>query len=586
MKKCPICEAQYAGDMQFCPGDGNKLNVLPVALLYKGQILNTRYVIENALPEEGSWKVYRATEESTKKKFTVKTLPLAEEGEKAYLDLLREHIDKIRQLHHPGLLSVVDSGMVGESFYVVLEYIEGQNLKEIREDKENLSWELLFEAMMQILQSIDFMHRYGILHLGLTPSKILLFLHEGTPQFVKIDPIGRVFLPGSNPPDIYENTVYTAPELSVNMKPEESADIYSLGVIFYEMMAGTLPYLPGLTFYQNVLPEAPSLRRLKPQLKIPRAIEKTILKAIRWLPAERFAKISLWQKALLGKKKIPWLNFFILGGFVGVIALYFLLFVIKPSSVVLPEVAPSVKETKLPHDKLLPTSEESLKAKIDALTNIQKADAKKMCFVPGGNTRVGSLEGDLDEAPIRMVRIASFYIDRTEVTQEQYRLFVESTGHTVPQSWVEGQFPEEKKNHPVVGVTWYDASLYAAWRRQRLPLESEWERAAHAGKGQIWPWGNLFWENLANIHTQALKPVGSYPKGKSPYGVMDLSGNVWEWVQEWYDLEIKKDRIIKGGSYRSWQEQCTTTYRDGFSPESSRNDIGFRCVLEAEKKND
>jgi len=221
-------------------------------------------------------------------------------------------------------------------------------------------------------------------------------------------------------------------------------------------------------------------------------------------------------------------------------------------------------------------------------------DGSEMLFVPAGDFLMGSRDGDPDEAPPRRVTVPAFYIDKFEVTHEQYANFVNATGHRAPIDWPKGVMPPNLAKHPVVNVTFADAEAYAKWAGKRLPTEAEWEKAARGSSGFIYPWGNsptgkkTASGDLAKQHTW---PVGSFPDDQSPFGVMDMAGNVWEWTSSWYDvypgnenLEIefgKKFRVIRGGGAIDYYGAISTRRcadRARSVPYGTYDALGFRCV--------
>lgn len=161
-----------------------------------------------------------------------------------------------------------------------------------------------------------------------------------------------------------------------------------------------------------------------------------------------------------------------------------------------------------------------------------------------------------------------------------------------------------KKDHPIVNVTWQDATAYCEWLskttslRVNLPTEAQWEKAARGKDSRKYPWGNDFDSNRlcltdkSNNSTVGTTAVGSFPSGASPYGVMDMAGNVWQWCRDWYgDLEsgvqnphgpsIGKYRVLRGGSWQNSDRSIfRTSYRFRNSLDTRRNDVGFRIVVE------
>ena len=201
----------------------------------------------------------------------------------------------------------------------------------------------------------------------------------------------------------------------------------------------------------------------------------------------------------------------------------------------------------------------------------------------------------LDEHPEHRVTLPNFFIDRYEITNLQYKRFVEATQSRPPKFWSGGNYLQGQDNFPVTGVNWYEAGHYCRWVGKRLPTEAEWEKAARGTDGREFPWGSEFDPNKANAGTLGhLVPVGSYPKGVSPYGVYDMAGNVWEWVEDWYlpypgseeqnSSFGQKEKVFRGGSYGGSGGHYVlphffrTAYRSSVPPEEAYLDLGFRCA--------
>jgi len=210
-----------------------------------------------------------------------------------------------------------------------------------------------------------------------------------------------------------------------------------------------------------------------------------------------------------------------------------------------------------------------------------------MVYIPGGNMRMGRDGGDEFERPVHSVTVAPFFIDRTELTNAQYQKFIAATGHRVPSNWKDGRFPAGEAGFPVVNVSWEDASACAKWEDKRLPTEAEWEFAARGTEGRLYPWGSDWQSGRANTREGGpgrVLAAGSFPKGASPYGVLDLSGNVWEWTASdltSYDSDsriLAPGKVIRGGAWDVPRERATATYRGVVQPERTYEKTGFRCV--------
>ncbi|MCD6170537.1 MAG: formylglycine-generating enzyme family protein [Candidatus Latescibacteria bacterium] len=237
-----------------------------------------------------------------------------------------------------------------------------------------------------------------------------------------------------------------------------------------------------------------------------------------------------------------------------------------------------------------------------------------MVLVPAGEFIMGSPPGRgyPDEYPQRVVYVNAFYIDKYEVTNRQFKEFIDSTGYVTDaekEGWgwvgksigdsiewkkVEGacwKAPEgpgsdisDRMDCPVVQVSWNDAVAYCHWKGKRLPSETEWEKAARGTEGRIWPWGNTWAPKRCNSREAGLftpVSVGSYPEGSSPYGVMDMAGNVWEWCANRYggaNWPWPEDQAVRGGSCFSTEQHVRAANRDFNPPERRYNHLGFRCA--------
>jgi serine/threonine-protein kinase len=202
------------------------------------------------------------------------------------------------------------------------------------------------------------------------------------------------------------------------------------------------------------------------------------------------------------------------------------------------------------------------------------------------------------EEPVRTRDLDAYYIDQTEVTNAQYQKCV-ADGACDPPAGASSNTQNEYygnsqyEDYPVIYVSWHDAQAYCEWAERRLPTEAEWEKAARGEKGLTFPWGKAFVRNRLNFcdvncvstwnnpnYDDGYKetaPVGSYPAGASPYGVLDMSGNVWEWVADRYG----GDRGLRGGSWYSAGNFTRAAGRSGKPPDRKSGDIGFRCARSA-----
>jgi iron(II)-dependent oxidoreductase len=191
------------------------------------------------------------------------------------------------------------------------------------------------------------------------------------------------------------------------------------------------------------------------------------------------------------------------------------------------------------------------------------------------------------ETPETIRDLPSFYVDVFEVTNAQYGKFMAETRHRAPAYWKTTIFGRPRQ--PVVGMGWLDAEAYCAWAGRRLPTEFEWEKAARGtetgARKRMWPWGNE--RNAQNYNgrtTEKRAPVevGSFPAGKSPYGVHDMAGNVWEMTSSRWPNEDSAGHTIKGGSFLNSLASVRVTVRWAADDEKQGATwLGFRCVRDA-----
>jgi len=248
-------------------------------------------------------------------------------------------------------------------------------------------------------------------------------------------------------------------------------------------------------------------------------------------------------------------------------------------------------------------------------------DSAEMMLVPAGEFLMGSSDADPkasdDEKPQHTVYLDAFWIDRTEVTNAQYAQFLNALGtHTgacgrhdcaetkredkyshILGGTQDGSYVVESgfEDHPVTQVSWYGAQAYCAWAGARLPTEAEWEKAARGTDGRSYPWGNeppdcdkAQYGNCGG----GTAPVGSRLADASPYGALDMAGNVWEWVADWYDPayygfspaqnpqgpELGERKTFRGGSWGYLPTFIRTTDRARNRPTYAGFNVGFRCA--------
>lgn len=234
-------------------------------------------------------------------------------------------------------------------------------------------------------------------------------------------------------------------------------------------------------------------------------------------------------------------------------------------------------------------------------------EGREMVQVPAGPFTMGSNDGDPDEAPERQVFLKGFFIDRNEVTQDEYLRFAKMTKRAFPRIEVfeDDQSKVLKPELAAMSVSWDDAVAYCKWAGKRLPTEAEWEKAGRGEGKRKYPWGEKFMNGVANVDGpedgyKYLAPPGSFEAGRSPYGLHDMTGNVAEWVADTYDEHYYKKggyrdpkgpdegdlKVVRGGSWRETEQNARLSKR--FAAKHWRNDItiGVRCASDLEPSGD
>jgi formylglycine-generating enzyme required for sulfatase activity len=277
----------------------------------------------------------------------------------------------------------------------------------------------------------------------------------------------------------------------------------------------------------------------------------------------------------------------------------------------------------IPTPRIVPTQNSSL-AELGN-TKVSSKDDATMVYVPAGQFSMGSKLGLLDEKPVHIIQLDAFWMDRTEVTNEMYRKCVQAGKCDEPSNLLYYNDPQYS-NHPVVFVSWTNAVSYCSSVNRRLPTEAEWEKAAVwdpvRNEKLIYPWGNEYDCSKGNFDDEIeldsslmqagsiscdgyrlTAPVGSFPEGASPYGALDMGGNVWEWVhdaflgvnpfnttvQNYYAFSpfenpmgvspaITGYRGLRGGSWNWIYGYGRSAYRLGFGKDDTYDGVGFRCA--------
>ncbi len=634
-----------------------------------GQTLGRYHILEQ-LGEGGMATVYKAYDTRLETDVAVKVIRTDELSPKALeraLKRFEREAKSLARLTHANIVKVTDYGEHEGSPYLVMEYLPGGTLKQ-RLAGRPMRWEEAIRLLLPIARALDFAHRQGMIHRDVKPSNILI-TEDGDPLLTDfgiakiLDEESTVDLTGTGA--AVGTPEYMAPEQATSKTIDKRADIYSLGIVLYEMLTGRKPFIadtPMAVMIKQATEPLPRptqfVRDLQPRL------EQILLKALAKNPDDRFQSLGDMAVALesLAETKVArpipskpareqpqtieekspvvvkppspkiesqkattrervandapgkskgmgnWRKWIPLGALVILLGIALaigngLLDLGKQGLGPLSELAtdtptPTNTSTATPTKTLTPTVTFTPTPSIGSSWS-RPADGMLMMFVPAGEFTMGSENGSNDERPIHTVTLDAYWIDRTEVTNKMYSLCVQAGACQPPkqtESYTRSSYygNSEYDDYPVIYVDWNMAKTYCDWAGARLPTEAEWEKAARGTDGRTYPWGEDIDCNKANYYgcVRNTIKVGSYDYGKSPYGVFDMAGNVWEWVADWYDSNYYANspssnpqgpasgqyrRVLRGGAWLDYNNLARSADRSRDYPSNTSYDFGFRC---------
>lgn len=606
--------------------------------LLPGAVLNKRYRIVHLLAEGRYGATYRAFD----------TVAEQEVAVKEYLDptvatqrLFRTEARRLSRLDHPQLPAILDHFALEDvGQYLVSAYVAGVDLQSLVQQYGLLPSSLITDYLQAAGKPLAYLHEQNQLHLDVKPANI------------RVTPAGDVFLVDTGLPGLGirpHQSGYGSPEQQSQTEVTAASDIYSLGATLYFLLTGEVP--PSALGRESSLAELTPAREVNPDVEpylslvagramslrpdtrydtvpdLTRALQRPVGRAAAASPQrtpDRTVATPPPRPPIAPRREMAPRTKWAVGiGLVATLALtaVFILLNLTPdaeeeaaatatleSAVVAALTALAPTPTPLPVPTIPPTpTPEPLLTETGA----------RMLYVPGTIFRMGTDEGEPDEAPAHLVRMEAFFIDEVEATNGQYQLCVDAGVCAPPArrgaTYHESYFDDPAfADYPVIFVNWYDAQTFCEWRGARLPTEAEWEMAASYDPAQAiklrYPWGDAFdgeSVNFCDVNCPLEKrdgsmndghrdtaPVGSYRNGRSPNGAYEMAGNVMEWVSDWYDPRYYFEstdtnpqgpvagqfKAIRGGSWLSAAEELQTTVRSSFDPTVARANLGFRCA--------
>ncbi len=530
--------------------------------LKKDALLHERYHIKQVISREQTGAIYLADDTNLNSECAIKEIIDNISDPNVRTEALERFQSDARifsDFTHSNITPIIDFFTDGNKHYLVTPYIKGYSLLEyLNELRDAVAEEMVIGWAHTICDVLIALHAHQppIIYQDLKPENII-FVGPQKLVMLSVYGISRYFYADTSGEPV-SNPGYAPPEQWQGLA-EPRSDLYALGAIMHHLLTGIDPKRKDSSDF-------PPLRDIKPTLT--EDIERIVNKLLQKEVEQRY---------------------------------------------------PSVEELKADLQQLSPqdTSVQPSIAEITASTAyftpeaiINAIDDAEMILIPEGEFLMGSLpgEGSDDELPQHRVTLDAFYIDKYPVTNAQYKKFIDENSQwrkrrvsknlyykNYLRLWSENDYPRGKANHPVVYVTWYAAQAYAEWAGKRLPTEAEWEKAAGGTDGRMYPWGsrepdesNCNFGNKIDDTTH----VTRYPAGESPYGVIDIAGNVWEWCEDFYDKDYYKNSpthnpkgprqgevcVCRGGSWNMDQYRLRCAFRRPTKTTSVEYDLGFRCA--------
>lgn len=563
--------------------------------------------IDKYLAHGGMAEVYLGTHLTLDRPVAVKVLHGYIEENTDLLMRFQREAKVVAGLRHPNIVQIYDFDAIDGHPYIVMEYLKGpplnSYLRSLHSRNERIPPHQVARLLKALTSALDYAHGQGVIHRDIKPGNILL---HGKADEIPLDqPLSndvevvltdfglvRIVNAASQTDSgmVSGTPSYMAPEQARGDKTDHRTDIYSLGIVLYEMLAGRVPFESDSTLsviYMHINEPPPPIAGIHPAVQdvIDRALKKNPddrYQSSRDMAVDFFLAIGMTAEAetIIGvlptdktqnatpvpkpppAKKTPWIG-------VAIISFICVLVAVIGASRFLPPIFATASQTPA-----IGITNSDINTATSEAFALPPSDG--MVEIPADTYEVGTTTpaDDFHNAPLSMT-LDKFWIDKYQTTNAQYQQYLSETSSQPPGVW-----PGNSMNQPVRGVTWDQATAYCTWAHKRLPKEAEWE-AAGRGSGpspQEYPWGNDY-SQASNLPVEDTYEVGTEPFNKSPFGVFDMVGNVWEWVGNPYSSVQAGFRVLRGGRFGNAQD---LSYRVSAVPNdpSYIKFAGFRCAAD------
>jgi formylglycine-generating enzyme required for sulfatase activity len=489
------------------------------------------------------------------------------------LERFRREAETVAQLSHPHIVPLHFIGQKDDLIYLVMEAIEGGSLADKLTREQQLSIEDAARIFQEVASALAHAHKRGVVHRDIKPQNVLLEAESGRALVTDFG-IARTSEGGSLTATgmVVGTPAYLSPEQVTGEPSDHRADIYALGVMMYEMLAGQPPFTgatPTAVLMKRLGGPPPPLQSVRAD--IPAPLAEVVEACLATDPNERIQNAADIVRSMTGHSPVS-------GGHTTSTRLR----VTKPKSKrgTLAGIAAGIVVVAIIAGYMA--------AKGRSATVPPAPVDSGMALVAAGTYIIGDNDSEASR-PAHEVQIAAFGLDTLEVSVGDYERYLEGRANLTP--WIS----KPEASMPVTGVRWAEARSFCAWRHPdggRLPTEEEWEAAARGLEGRRYSWGRDWNPRAANVNNQRTgpAPVGSYPAGRTPQGIHDLIGNVWEWTSSPYrpygnpNAAVTGSYVIRGGGYNASPSVATAVARIPYDPATERRNLsgtGFRCAMTA-----
>ena len=550
-----------------------------------GLALGAGYAVERPLGEGGFAVVFLVRDLSLKRSLAVKVLSPDMITSKTVLDRFRREAETIAQLSHPNIVPMHFIGEKDDLLYLAMQCVDGGSIADRLARDGRLPVLDAVRAMQEVASALAHAHKRGVVHRDIKPANVLIDAESGRCLVTDFGIARTADLTRLTATGMMVGTpAYLSPEQVTGEPADHRVDIFALGVMAYEMLTGRVPYealTPSASMMKRLGGPPDSVRTVRAD--VPVELADVITGCLAADPADRFQTADEVIRALGGEMIAT-------GG--------------RPtrSALVARRRRPAIWVTA---SVLLITALGSAAWSLAGRrTGKPTATAMQERPVPGatdstmvrigtGDYVIGSDSGPAIARPRHTEHVMAFKIERTEVTVSAYQSFVTATH--VPAPWT-GAAPAGSL--PVTRIPWSDAVRYCGWKYPaggRLPTEVEWEAAARGVTGRAYPYEAVEHAERANTvsaRRAGTVPVGSFPRGATPEGLQDMSGNVWEWTDSplraypgpgvpVLPASMSQYRVIRGGAFDT-SDSLATGWMRGYlkasAPPAELPNTGFRCA--------